>query len=269
MQSQLMEYQAEADAAMGTHAPSEAYKAFCGQLFQRKPDLKGPMKRFLQANGIGQGLVPTRKRFDFKYSRVGIGFDSSGDLQKTDPTSLFTIQIGGTDPVLGALTETDTNVINAGKQDSSEAFKAYAVGFTLQLVDQNVADLDDLVALYRALLENTSAILTLGTQNRQRFPTLQSLPGIGVGFQTSGGATLGVPTVATATATQGAQSLIRFTTPVWLGASDSYAVELKIKRSLTGAAQTVDLIPNGAQYADLILAIQCIMYGISYTGIPG
>ncbi len=264
-----MEHAAEADAAMGTHIAPEAYKAFCGELFQRKPDLRGPMKRYLQNNGIGQGLVPTRKRFDFKYSRVGISWDGSGDIQTVDPTSLFTIQIGGTDPVLGALTETDTNVINAGKQDSSEAFKAYAVGFTVQLVDQAVADLDDVVSVYRALLENTSAILTLGTQNRQRFPTIQSLPGIGVGFQTSGGATMGVPTVATATATQGAQSLIRFTTPIWLGASDSYAVELKIKRSLTGVVNPVDLIPSGAEFADFIVAIQCIMYGISYTGIPG
>lgn len=269
MQSQLMELQAEADAAIGTSVSAEAYKAFCGELFQRKPDLRGPMKRFLRSNGIGQGLVPTRKRFDFKYSRVGVAWDASGDLQQTDPTSLFTIQIGGTDPVLGALTETDTNVINAGKQDSSEAFKAFALGFTVQLVDQGAADLDDVVAVYRSLLENTSAVLTLGTQNRQRFPTIQSLPGIGVGFQTSGGATMGVPTVATATATQGAQSLIRFSTPIWLGASDSYAVELKLKRALTGITPTIQLIPEGAQYAGFIIAIQCIMYGLSYTGIPG
>ena len=260
MQNALTEYGAEADAAMGRHAPAEAYKAFCGQLFQQRPDLKGRAARFFKTNGVGG--VPVRKRFDFKYSRVGVAWDIAGAFQTENPTALYTVQIGGTDGVLGALTQVDTNVVNASKQSSAEMFKAYGLGFTLQVTNQSAVSIDDRALALRQLLENTQATFTMGTQNRQRFPTLQALPGIGVGYQTGGGAP---PTQVVSTATQGQQSIIRFTTPIYLGAGETYSVELSIKRTTTTG---ITLIPSGAAFSSLVIAIQCVMYGISYTGIP-
>lgn len=262
MDSHIRAMGAEADAIVGNAVPPEACKAWVGQMLAQRPDLKGSLKRFMQSNGIGRG-APVRKRFDFKYSRVGIAWDGAGVLQQNDPTALYTVQIGGVDPVLGQMTQTDTNVVNAGKQDSAELFKAYAMGFTLQLVNQDLVTIDSLASVYRALLENVSSVLTLGTQNKQRFPTLSALPGIAAGFQTAGGAP---PTVVTAAATQGKQSLVRFDPPVYLGAGESYSVELVLKRSTTTG---ITLIPQGVSFANLKVAVQCVMYGVSYTGIPG
>ncbi|HDZ21909.1 MAG TPA: hypothetical protein ENH78_11515 [Phycisphaerae bacterium] len=254
---------AETDAAMGTHIPEDACKAWIGQLLNSRPDLKGQLKRWMKSQGVNAG-VPVRKRFDFKYARVGLAWDAAGLLQNNDPTALFTGQIGGTDAVLGQLTEQDTNVVTAGKQDSAEMYKAYAMGFVIQLISDGSATIDALARVQRQLLENTSATLTLGTQNRQRFPVLSSLPGLAVGFQTGGGA---IPTAVVTAATQGKQSLIRFDPPIYLGAGESYSVELKIKRSLTPA--NIPLIQQGAGFEDIILAYSCVMYGVSYTGIPG
>ncbi len=270
MSSHMNALAAEADAQLGMHVPSEACKAWIGELLASRPDLKGQMRRWMKTNHVATG-VPVRKRFDFKYSRVGLAWDALGAFQTNDPASLFTQQIGGVDPVIGALTEVDTNVVTAGKQDSAEMFKAYAMGFVIQLISNGSfpATNNDLAEVFRTLLENTQATLTLGTQNRQRLPTLTAMPGIGVGFQTGGGGTALVPpSVVTATATQGHQSLIRFNPPIYLGAGESYAVELHIKRTLTPATSTV-LIPSGAQFADVAIAISCVMYGVSYTGIPG
>ncbi len=253
---------AETDAAMGTHIPEDACKAWIGQLLNSRPDLKGQLKRWMKSQGVNSG-VPVRKRFDFKFARVGLAWDAAGVLQQNDPTALFTGQIGGTDAVLGQLTEQDTNVVTAGKQDSAEMFKAFAIGFVLQLVRQGGVTLDNLAIVQRQLLENTSATLTLGTQNRQRFPVLSSLPGLAVGFQTGGAAPSSVVTAAT----QGKQSLIRFDPPIYLGAGESYSVELKLKRSLTPSG--VALISSGIGFDDLIIAYSCVMYGVSYTGIPG
>ncbi|MHC4063960.1 MAG: hypothetical protein ACYSUI_05595 [Planctomycetota bacterium] len=230
----------------------------------RRPDLKGQLKRWMQANGVSRG-VPVRKRADFKYSRVGIAYNGAGDFPANDPTALFTVQIGGQDSVLGQITEVDTNVVNAGKQDSAELFKAHAIGFVPQLVSANNATTDDIAELWRALMINTSAVLNLGTQNKQRFPTLQALPGINTGFQLGGS----TPNVVVEAATQGKQSLIRFDPPVYLGAGESYSVELKIKRALQVGGLTVPLLPSGIPYQDVLIAIQCVMYGVSYTGIPG
>lgn len=260
MQNALTEYGAEADAAMGRHAPAEAYKAFCGQLFQQRPDLKGRAARFFKTNGVGG--VPVRKRFDFKYSRVGIAWDISGVFQTENPTALYTVQIGGTDGVLGALTQVDTNVVNASKQSSAEMFKAYGVGFTLQVTRPSAVTIDNQALAQRQLLQNIQATFTMGTQNRQRFPTLEALPGIGVGFQTGGGTP---PTNVVATATQGQQSIVRFTTPIYLGAGETFSIELSIKRTTSNG---ITLVPSGAGFENLVIAIQSVMYGISYTGIP-
>ncbi len=267
MENQLTAYAAEADAAMGRHAPADAYKAWCGELLQRQPHLKASAARFMKRAGVGG--VPVRKRFDFKYSRVGVAWDIGGNFQTENPTSLFTVQIGGQDAVLGQLTQVDTNVVSAGKQDSAEMFKAFGLGFNMQVAFDNsgAVNIDQQAAALRALMENTQATLTLGTQNRQRFPTLEALPGLSVGFQTGGGAVAGVPTQVTSAATQGQQSIVRFTTPIYLGAGESYSVELSIKRSLQPAG--LDLIPQGVLFGGLIIAIQCVMYGLSYTGIPG
>lgn len=260
MQSQLSEYGAEADAAMGRSAPADAYKAFCGHLFARRPDVKGMAARFFKTQGVGG--VPVRKRFDFKYSRVGVAWDLAGNFQTENPTALYTVQIGGTDGVLGALTQVDTNVVNASKQSSAEMFKAYGVGFTMEVTDPQTVNIDNQALALRTLLENTQATFTMGTQNRQRFPTLKALPGLAVGFQTGGGAP---PTNVVAAATQGQQSIVRFTTPIYLGAGETYSIELSIKRTTTTG---ITLIPGGAGFGNLTIAICAVMYGLSYTGIP-
>ncbi len=267
MSSHMRAMAAETDAAMGAHIPDDACKAWIGQMLQQRPDLKGQLRRWMKTNGVGAG-VPVRKRFDFKYSRVGVAWSLAGAFQTNDPAALFTQQIGGVDPVIGALTEVDTNVVTAGKQDSAEMFKAFAMGFTVEVVNPGVTTPDDRSNAFRALLENTQATLTLGTQNRQRMPQLSKLPGLAVGFQVGAGTAATPPTQVTTAATQGHQSLIRFNPPIYLGAGESYSVELHIKRTLTPST-TVILIPSGGAFASFAVAFNCTMYGVSYTGIPG
>lgn len=262
MDNRIRAMAAQTDAALGHQISAEACKAWIADLIRSRPDLAGRLKRWAHANGITQG-APTRKRADTKYSRVGLAWDGAGVLQANDPTALFTVQIGGQDPVLGQMTQVDTNVVNAGKQDSAELFEGKAMGFVIQLVNQDLTTIDSRANAFRALLENVSAVLTLGTQNKQRFPTLSALPGLAVGFQTGGGAP---PTVVTTAATQGKQSLIGLNPAIYLGAGESYSVELVLKRRTSNG---IVLIPEGIAFANLKVAIQCVMYGVSYTGIPG
>lgn len=264
MVDQIRAMAVQADGAVGHQVPAEAYKAWSSGVL-RNPRMKDSFRQFCAQHGVGKGQ-PIRVRSDYRYSRVGFAFDALGAPQTSNPPALYSIGIGGTDPVLGTLTETDTNVLQGGKQDSSEMFIAYKHGFTLILADNpNATPVDTLALLQQALLQNISAKLETGTQTDQRLPPLYHLPGIGVGYQNGGAA----PGATTAAATQGAQSLIPLNPPVMLGAGEAYRLQLLVKQTAGPAGATYNPIPTIANANGVTFAIAHIFYGQSFTGIAG
>jgi len=247
---------AQVDAAVGRAIQPETCKAFLARILKQRPELAKSLSRFAPGGGA---LV--RKRSDTKYSRVGIAWDATGAFQQADPVNLFAKGIGDTDTVLGQMTIVDTNLVKGGSQDNQELFEAHAIGFRVSLVylGTGAPAAADVADAYRSLLENTAPQLNIGNQNQMKMPPLVNYPAIGVGFQSAS-------TVTVASATQGKQSVMSWKTPVILPAGASYSIGLSIKRALSGG---IALVPGGATYFNMKMAIECVMYGVSYTGIPG
>ncbi len=258
--------QMEADGAVGRVVSPEAFKAFFAESVSRSPALKAQFHRFCGKNGIDKGR-PVRIRPDYRYSRVGIQFlGATGTLQAVDPVALYSVGIGGVDPVLGTLDRTDTNVLQGGVQDAKQLFKAYKHGFGIELMSNPTsATVDTQAQILQTLLQNTSAELDTGSQATQKWPPLRSLPGVTVGFQ-NGGTT---PGAVGAAATQGNQSLMNLNPCLYFGASDNYRIQLAIKRQVGPAGAAVPTIPEDPTLEDSVWAIWHMFIGQSFTGIPG
>lgn len=208
-----------------------------------------------------QGGDIARVRNGLLYSTSAIAIGAGGTAAGTSCT-LFNVGIGQADPLLGALTKAQTNMISGGSL-KNRAFQAQKLGFRVfYATNVGAAIAADTQEAEEWFLNNCSVDFRLGAQDVQTLGNLNQWPSAG---SYPNGVVAGTVAAPTGALSAGAGFAVN-------GYDDVLPYDLAIPAE-TSISMNVTLqapfVPTGAAPPAANLAIQACFYGYDITAIQG
>jgi len=198
-----------------------------------------------------------RVRNGLLYSTSAIAV-AAGAIAAGTSCTLFNVGIGQADPVLGALTKSETNMITGGAL-KNRAFQTEKLGFRIYFdTNEAAANVDDVFEVLSWVLSNTSVDFQLGAQDVQTLGNLAQWPA--PSFTPNGGPGDGA---ALSLAPQGGYLINGYEVLCPYDLSIPAETSIKMTATLQQAFAQVGAAVTGN------IAIQATFYGYDITAIQG
>lgn len=199
-------------------------------------------------------MPDARTRHGFLYSRSGFAWDAAGAAPVGIGSDLYRLRIGDTDPAIGVLDLSDTNMVTAGQLDSAQAFDGHMHGFRLSVFDAaSVTAANQQLAL-AVLVAKLAARWQMGRETAQDFGRVLDSLLVTPAHQANGTGE------QVAQAPVGAMQRVGPIMEMGRGTS----ISMEIRQSTRGTA-----LPNGVGLEDLVLSLDHTWFGMTHTVIGG